>query len=524
MDAAGCFPAVHKNIDGSIAVDDEGNEIYYPLRPGATVCKDFVSTGRCPGYSKSCGEMTCAFDHPSPAEIRRRNEAMLKPQSPKREVVPVDKELVARERQQLAEAKEEEQAQLKEAKELDEQRRLAMTTSRYEERQEAKRAEAAQKDEKAEQKKAEADEQRILDEEAQRQAWEWKKQEFERGLESRQAEAKKGREDWAKPDKPVCGAWLKHGKCPHLEPGGSGRCAFDHPDDICLWSPQERSRRLKVGSNLNTNEVYVKPVEPTPPPPAAPAPQPVPTRRTVFELHQACEHAGTIEELTERLREAPDDLRVRDLDNDLPVHKLARSTSLQVMDMFGALLATYPEALLETGNHRMLPIHVAARHSPSTRLVAELAAQHPQTLQTAVAGGELPIHCAIHNVHGNGPHIVKILAEACPAALKPAGLVGTALHTAALHSSAVFSVDCLIQNCPATCQIENVHQRLPLHLALENKGPEQAAIICSILEAFPKALQVDRALQQRVMRRMAAFKSTESTERLSILLAKHCKV
>ena len=69
------FLAAHI-VNGHVARDENGTEIYYPLNPNSTVCIAFKKTGRCPKFDPT-GPMTCTFDHPNKAELWRRDMAEL---------------------------------------------------------------------------------------------------------------------------------------------------------------------------------------------------------------------------------------------------------------------------------------------------------------------------------------------------------------------------------------------------------------------------------------------------------------
>lgn len=237
-----------------------------------------------------------------------------------------------------------------------------------------------------------------------------------------------------------------------------------------------------------------------------------------FALHEACETVGSLRALEEALARQPQAVFECDKLGDLPLHRLCKNRCLEVVSMAHLLIQMHPTALEARGNTRMMPLHVACRHTPSTELVAYLIERDSSALQMPAQGGDLPVHLAMENPNiAASEAIMDLVLEHWPEAVFGAGSQGSALHHASRWlPTADRRFQAILDAWPEGCQKKNSHGQLPLHVALLNEthGDGPLHIIAGLLRAYPKAMESDPGLHDRIARRMVLCEDASLQRRL----------
>jgi hypothetical protein len=162
-------------------------------------------------------------------------------------------------------------------------------------------------------------------------------------------------------------------------------------------------------------------------------------RYGALPLHAACRSGtdATFEVVKFLLEQHPDGIDVRDSSGNLPLHCAATNGDVDTVDL---LLGLFPEAVRETNNEGLLPIHHACWENASH-----------QSIQTLID------HYIGDPLHRNGLAVASRF-EQIP------------LHFAALNGSITReTLQLLVGIYPEGIRIADSRNRLPLHLACSDE-------------------------------------------------------
>jgi hypothetical protein len=135
-------------------------------------------------------------------------------------------------------------------------------------------------------------------------------------------------------------------------------------------------------------------------------------------LHYAARSSISVAVVQALLAANPEAAKATDKYGSTPLHLAAGNNSLvAVVAVVQMLLAANPEtAKARTTNNGRLPLHVAARFSPSVAVVQALLAANPEAAKATDNAGSMPLHLAAWG--SSSVAVVQVLLAAYPEAAK----------------------------------------------------------------------------------------------------------